>query len=68
MAKVYFTTNDPVIDMIYDEKETTYFFGSDFLDEYGVEFPDDLLKRYQNNFKEFQNIQKEIEKWMKENL
>ena len=68
MARVYFTTNDPIIDMIYDEKETEDYFGSDFLDEYGVEFPDDLLKKYQENFKEFQNIQKEIEKWMKENL
>lgn len=67
MAKVTFTENDPFIITIRDEVETADLFGDDFIDEYGIEVPDELIERFKNNYKEFKAIQQELDKYRKSN-
>jgi hypothetical protein len=42
------------------------FFGEDFLDDYGIALPLELIERYQENMKQFNAIQKELEKYYEE--
>jgi hypothetical protein len=65
MARVTLHTNDPVILNINDEEKCVDMFGEDFLQDYGVEIPNELLERYTINWLEFLKIQKEIEKYHK---
>jgi hypothetical protein len=65
MAKITLTTNDPVITEIRNSQETIDLFGDDFLDDYGIEAPDELIERFQKNYKEFKEIQAEINKLKK---
>jgi len=62
MAKVTLHSNDIIILEIDDEDATVYLFGNDFLEDYGIEIPDELLERYNKNRDEFLEIQKELEK------
>jgi len=61
MARVTFHSNDPIIENIYDEEKTIEYFGEDFLEDYGIDIPDDLLERYTLNWLEFLKIQEEID-------
>lgn len=63
MEKVYITTSDPVTHRIYDKEEVLELFGDGFMEEYGKEIPEDLLRRYKAAYYEFWRIQEEIEFW-----
>jgi hypothetical protein len=65
MSKVYITSEDPVTYRVYDEKEANELFGEGFMNEYGTEIPDNLLKRYKAVHYEFWEIQNEIAAWRK---
>lgn len=60
MPKVTFTTSDPFITIIRDEKESIDFFGADYLNDFGVEVPQDLIERFKKNYEEFKLIQQEL--------
>lgn len=60
MAKVYITTNDPIVCTVMDEKECNDTFGDDFILEYGTEIPQQLLKDYKRVYHEFWEIQEHL--------
>lgn len=60
MVKVYLTTNDPIVITVMDEKECNYMFGDDFILDYGVDIPEQLLKDYKRVYFEFQEIQEHL--------
>ena len=66
MARVTLHTGDPFITEILTELETFEMFGNEYIDDYGIEVPDNLVERYKKNWKEFLEIQTEINIILKE--
>lgn len=64
--KVTVHTHDPILTLIYPPEKTIDYFGEDFLEEYGIEIPDDFLARYNMAWEEFWKCQEELIKLMKE--
>lgn len=60
MARVYITTNDPIVSIVMSEQECNDLFGDDYILDYGIDIPDSLLARYKENYIEFWKIQDEI--------
>lgn len=65
MRKVTISTNDPIVYTVKDEQETIEYFGEDFLQDYGVEIPDELLQAYNKAYQEFWKVQLELDKYKK---
>jgi len=59
----YIATTDPVHYKVYNKDEVEIMFGLDYLEDYGHEIPEDLLKRYKLAYIQFWNIQGELEKY-----
>ncbi len=47
---------------IRDSKDTIELFSEDYLIDYGLEIPNDLIERYKKVFTEWKEIQNEIRK------
>ena len=45
-----------------DKAQSDDMFGEDYLQDYGLEVPKDLLERYKANIKEYEDIQLELRK------
>jgi hypothetical protein len=60
------TQHDPFILMLRSKSKIVELFGEDFLDDYGIALPLELIERYQENMKQFNAIQKELEKYYEE--
>lgn len=63
MARVTFSTNDPVVWTIRDEKTTIEYFGEDYLEDYGKDIPDELLEKYEKAYQEFWRVQLLLDKF-----
>lgn len=64
-VKVTICTNDPVIYEILDKEESSELFGEDYIEEYGVEIPEDMLSQYKKTHREFGAIQDKIREIIK---
>lgn len=62
MVKVIVSNNDPVMYTLLDELESNDLFGSDYIEDYGIEISENLLKEYKETYKNYLRIQKEIGK------
>lgn len=65
MPKIIITSSDPIVHKIYSPIESIDLFGEEYIEEYGIEIPPDLLVKYLNNQEEFWIIQKELDKYVK---
>ena len=63
--KVTVHTHDPILKLIYPPEKTIDYFGEDFLEEYGIEIPDDLAKRAIESYKTMLEVQDELDKFLK---
>ncbi len=63
MSKIILTSSDPIVHRIYSPIESIDLFGEEYLEEYGIEIPAELLVKYLNNQEEFWQIQKELDKY-----
>lgn len=68
MVKVVITTVDPVHIKLYDKEECIDLFGLDYLEEYGISIPEELLNRYKEVSTQFWEIQKELRELEKINV
>lgn len=64
--RVSVTNADLFTFRINDSLQTIELFGEDYLEEYGIDIPQDLLNRYKRNIKEYREIQEEIYQITKE--
>ena len=58
--------HDPLILFVHSKEETIEMFGEDYLEEYGYEIPEDVLKRYEQVTKDFSAMQRELRKYKDE--
>lgn len=58
--RVYFYTHDPVLQMIYTDREAVDLFGAETLAEYGDDVPDELVDRFVKAKAEFFNVCAEL--------
>ena len=56
--------NERYVIEIRDKAKTIEWFGEDYLNEYGVVLPKELIDRYNKNKSEFNEIQKELESYL----
>lgn len=63
MTKVILTTSDPVTILLFPPEESLDMYGPDFVEEDGVDVPDELIKRFTENREEFYKIQEELRKY-----
>lgn len=47
-----------------DSEETIEYFGKDYLEDYGQQIPDELLNEYKETYKNWQNLQKKLKKYL----
>lgn len=64
--KVYITTRDPILYDIYNKEKCEEYFGKDFLNEYGVEIPYNLLLDFEKAEILFMSVQDRILRFIKE--
>lgn len=60
--RVYFYTHDPLLTMIYTDREAVDLFGGDHLAEFGKEIPDKLVTRFLDARAEFFAVCAELER------
>ena len=60
MAKTTLKNRDAHLYHIQDEAESISHFGEAYVNQFGIELPDDLIKRYKANLEESKLIQAEI--------
>lgn len=65
--KVYISSSDSVLHVLYDDKYCSEYFGGDFLEEWGTEFPEELYLEYEEVNNKFMFVQEKISKFLKEN-
>lgn len=65
MSRVTVTSHDPITTVLYDEQESADLFGDDYIQEYGIEMPAELLNEYKRIYNEFWRVQKELENYLK---
>lgn len=66
MVKVYISSSDSVLHVLYDDKCCSEYFGDDFLEEWGTEFPEELYLEYEEIYNKFMSVQNKISKFLKE--
>ena len=57
-------THDPVLKLVYPPEKTIEYFGEDFLEEYGIEIPDDLAKRAIESYENMLVVQDELDEFL----
>lgn len=57
---VYIQVSDPFIYEIQKRSEVIRIYGEGFLEEYGIEIPDELLREYEEVEEKFWIVQKKI--------
>jgi len=62
MKKVIISKEDRFQYYVRDEAETIYLFGEDYLEEYGVEIPEELFNQYQETMFRFRHLQDQLQK------
>lgn len=60
MPKVTLSRDDIFHIYMKDGKETIEWFGEDYLEDFGVEVPQDLIDRYKAAYEQFQKVQDEL--------
>jgi hypothetical protein len=60
MNNASLTENDCCQIIVYDKLETIELFGKEYLEEYGVVIPEELILRFKKNTEESMLIQKEL--------
>lgn len=62
MTRVLLQRQDRFRYELMDKAQSDDMFGEDYLQDYGLEVPTDLLERYKANIKEYEDIQSELRK------
>lgn len=65
MAKVYISTHDSFVFYVMDESECNDTFGDDYIQDFGVEIPDNLLQEYKQAYNEFWKVQEKLKPYHK---
>ncbi len=63
--RVYESSSDPVLIKLYSEAEAVDNFGRENFNDWAIEVPDELAKRYFNAHKAFFESQKELDEFLK---
>lgn len=63
--KVTIYTHDPILHLIYTKQDSDELFGEDYIEDYGIEVPDDLAIKVIESYKNLIESQIEFEKFIK---
>ena len=63
--KITIYTHDPILNLIYTKEESDELFGEDYIEDYGIEVPDDLAIKVIESYKNLIEAQIEFEKFIK---
>ena len=64
--RVIVSSGDPVLTVIYPKEKAIEYFGEEYLEDCGIELPDELVDRYVKNYQEMLDIHDEIDNLLKE--
>lgn len=58
-------THDPMLTLVYLPEKTIEYFGEDYLEDYGIEIPDDLVNEVIKSYEDMLVIQNKLEKYLR---